>query len=239
MLRLIDRFRPDFVAGDLEQWWADWAKWRLYAVHKKIPMSEVPKLSASRINTVSKTWFEVVSKEFPKTLVYTSTGFISTWCMQALQWIGNYDLWLAQYPPRPPITKMTWATLKAQYLPKTRPSVLKGMRQPLIWQWTGDRLWPEGNNKPVDVNWWMQGTIQEYVGSEAPPPVPKPYREAVLKDGIKGLNVRAFPWRTGVVPGIIRAIQPSETIRIDLEKQELPWVRLYGEPGWINSNFVV
>ena len=242
---LADLLHADYIAGDNEQWWADWAKWER-AIMRKIPWSDVPKLSSKQINKASRGFLDHLAKiQSRRLLNYTSIGFINTYCRDMLTWINVYSTWLAQYHATGPNKDLkrqyvTFDQLKALYLPITEPYYPQTMDEPTAWQWTGDRFTAPGNLDAMDISFWWNRvqTIGEWVGGPQPEPVVLPWQDKRLKSWVRGLNVREAP---NSVPGtkILRILVPGLQIRIVPDHLENGvWAKLYGEPGYIHSGYI-
>ena len=83
-LRLVNELQPDFVAGDNEQWWADWDKWRLWRMGK-LDAQNVPVLPPKQIERVVSDFLAWTAGNITVRLLhYTSMGFLREHCPQAL-----------------------------------------------------------------------------------------------------------------------------------------------------------
>jgi hypothetical protein len=131
---------------------------------------------------------------------------------------------------------LTYDELKADYLPTSKPYYPDGMNPPDAWQWTGDRFTCPGSGGPMDISWWMNGhqSFVDWVGTTPPDPVEQPWLNKKLKPWVRGLNVRTGP---GVLYPIIRVLVPGLPIRVEPGKNT--WAKLYGEPGYIHSAYLV
>jgi GH25 family lysozyme M1 (1,4-beta-N-acetylmuramidase) len=231
-----------FLAGDVEQWWASWALWQ-QMILKKIPQSQVPKISPSLINGVSYSYFrEVAKRSSLKQLFYSSTGFISSYAPQLLSWSNDYDNWLAQYHQTNGTLKrasLSWEQLKALYLPKSTPSVLAKMRRPSMWQWSGDRFTLPGHQGLIDLNWWMLDdvSLDAWIGEEQPQPSPLPYDVYRLNSSTNGLNVRSGPSASHKILRVIVRATPPIQICMTSERSG-SWGKLYGEEAWLHMGYV-
>ena len=93
----IDILHPDWVAGDHEQWWADWDKYFQWALNK-ISFNEVPWLSAAVIDHVGFSFMKAIKTLYPKLYaqLYTSIWFSS--CDPNMKnWISVFSGWYADY----------------------------------------------------------------------------------------------------------------------------------------------
>ena len=230
---LIAAVQPDFVAGDVEQWWADWDKWRQSCLHR-LSDEQVPKLAVKQIDRVCRDFFTSLGQlvDLP-ILFYTSTGFVRTWCPQLLDWMGNYPFWLASYVQPRKATATTWQDLP-KYYPAASPKVPAGMPLPTLWQWSGDIFTLPGHDGPVDMNFMLQPLLD--LDSAPVTPSELPYEKRKLKTGVGGLNVRAIA--QDLTSQVLRVILPNEIIRVEKQAADV-WLKLYGEPGWVHGGYTV
>jgi len=230
---LIDVVQPDFVAGDVEQWWADWDKWSQSCL-RHLSEDRVPHLAARQIDRVCSDFFTTLGQltHLP-ILSYTSTGFVRTWCPQLKDWMGNYPFWLAQYIQPRKATTTTWQELPSYY-PTASPKVPAGMPSPALWQWSGDVFSLPGHDGPVDMNFMLLPLID--LDGPSPAPIDLPYEKRKLKAGVGGLNVRAIA--NDLTSQVLRVILPGEIIRVERQASGV-WLKLYGEPGWVHGGYTV
>jgi len=117
-------------------------------------------------------------KEKWKTLIYTGAWFLPI----VSEWPKNVSYWLAQYPfSMYPEEKEKWSWDKIRteteklYWPKPNPKI-----GPIeMWQCTGDRIIPPGNNRPMDFNLFL-GTVEQlyqWWGEVYVPPIEPPTLE--------------------------------------------------------------
>ena len=167
--------------------------------------------------------------------VYTGRGFVTSYASQMANWLPSFPCWMSQYVYQPkPGTVMSWANLKAAWLPKYDPN-MEGMGA--LWlvghQFTGDCVIPPGSYQfytptykkgiPLDVSIFKKSylktlsdvgnspvTAQPVVNAPAPAPItpgPAPLPalfKAVVKTG--AINVR------NAVNGTIMFSEPQGTV---------------------------
>jgi GH25 family lysozyme M1 (1,4-beta-N-acetylmuramidase) len=238
------RYKANFLVADNEQWWADWDKWRR-AIQRKIPWSDVPKLSSDHINQTANGFMRCIRMNQTRPVInYTGIGFINDWCRPMLSWINDYSLMLAQYHPTGPKmdlkrVQVTFDQLKASYLPAGEPSIPAKMNKPAMWQWTGDRFTFPGVPCPLDISFWMdeKQTLGEWIGTPPPDPVANPWEDKHLKAWVTaGLRVRKG---AGTQYEVLRVLPAGSYIRIvpgHLENGV--WAKLYGELGFVHSDYI-
>jgi GH25 family lysozyme M1 (1,4-beta-N-acetylmuramidase) len=168
--------KPPFViAVDMEQWWADWAKW---SASKKDPSVVVPVLSPQRISVSNYYVAKQLQTYFPSVpvIIYTSAHFIEEFCPQAKEWLPEFGWWLPRWPnPPAQTTKITWEDFIANRLPPmvdpVFPAGWTGPTSWVGWQFSGDD--PAGYILPgmcgtvMDVNYFK---MDELGGDPTPPP---------------------------------------------------------------------
>jgi GH25 family lysozyme M1 (1,4-beta-N-acetylmuramidase) len=237
-----EKVGADFIAGDIEQWWADWGKW-LAALQGHLPWSEVPRLQSKQIDRVSHDFMNYLKANQERPLLnYTSTGFVSTYCREMNNWINEYSKWLAQYPKTgdPPDLKrhfVTFDVLKEHYLPTTLPVIPKNWNAPDAWQWTGDRFTFPGIPGALDISFWMNKTqtLAQWVKRDPPPVHDDPWIVMKLTKGTTGLNIRSGP---GIQYSILGVKVPTSQILKDPVPGLIEWTKLYGEPGYVKSFYI-
>lgn len=239
--RLISEIKPDFLALDVEQWWASWDLWYAW-MFGKLEKHKVPVVSARQINRVTRDFYEACPAELKK-LIYTRISFLVQYCKELIPFVAQHDCWLAQWPCTGGDLKkrtLTWDELKEKYLPTTKPAKLVDMDEVTLWQWTGDRFTLPGTGRRTDVNLWTsERPFELWLNKDIPSPSAPPYREARLAKNVYGLNVREAPWITVTPPSILRVILPKDVVRIDPYVQRVgKWVKLWGEVGWCNDSYL-
>lgn len=235
LLDLADELGPDFLAGDVEQWWADWELWRRFTLHK-IPLEDVPRLSAQQINRVAKDFFTMIKPSQRTILFYSSTSFVAERSPLLKEWAFDYPLWIAQYPRTGgslAAATLSWDELKEKFLPSGGPRIPAGWPRPLFWQWSGDRFTLPGHQGEVDLNWFLGEDFFQWAGG-LPKIQPLPFDVRHLKAGVGGLNVRAQP---NPMSEILRVIVPGEEIHVEKGQTGI-WRKLFGEAGFIHSGFI-
>ena len=236
------KYPVDFICGDVEQWWGDWNKWLLYA-QGKLPASKVPTLDDKRIYTVTKDFFDNVKKLLPKipAVFYSSIGFMTTGKRNLKEIYNNNYRWLAQYPKISLFGETTWEELKKYYPSEATITLPPGFEAPHIWQWSGDRLILPGHEDSfIDLNFVydIETWCKEPVNIENPEVITPevPYKVARLNPAKASyLNVRKSPT---VNSPSLKVFSRQSVIYITNE-YEGSWVKLFNEPGWINSNYIL
>lgn len=241
---LIQELGPVIVAGDIEQWWADWDLWYQFRMGK-IPESAVPKLSLKRINTVSSVFMHDLKNMGYNPLFYTSNGHMIQWGKLMFDWINEFYIWLAQYSATGGSyakVDCSWEDFKAKYLPKGQPQLAKGLKQEnlVIWQWTGDRFTLPYHDGRIDFNYIVNPKpigVNVYLPPPAPTPIPPPATTRIyhLKSWVEALNVRE---QSNASSKILRVIFPHQDIVVTIQDYPNLWVKLNDEPGWVNSYYI-
>lgn len=230
----------DFVAVDVEQFWADWREWELARqgkgkITKVIPgtmISERAKAMCAKLRG---------SMGGMPIVVYSRKTFIEYYAPQMLKWLGDYDIWLAWYPYSRTKVTCGWGELREKWLPKLEgPSSLSGLPGMWkIWQFTGDKFKLPGIGT-ADVNWFNgdEGKLRAWAGVGAggagPEPKPEPVGER-LRARYR-MNVRSEAGEMGV-GAIVGKVEKGEVVEV-LERVRLGgthgsdvWVRING--GWM------
>lgn len=137
----IEKYKPDEVCVDIEQWWKDWNKWYLY-IQGKLSYAKVPRVSGTQISDCGLVWVKTALKHYPreKITVYTNQDTVENRAPALQKWYGDFGTWLAQYPRFPDIR--TWEQYKLicepLLLKKPKPYA-RGMTYLKRWQFSGDQ----------------------------------------------------------------------------------------------------
>ncbi len=179
-LRAGEGLELDFCAVDVEQHWRDWDEWSRRKITRLLPPAQISRCA----RLVSE---GIARRTGKPTLIYTRTTFVQAYAAPMLDWLAEWDLWLAQYPyPRGRLT-LDWQTLRSQHLPQTfAPALPRGAKGWRVWQFSGDRfILPGGGGQPLDLN-WFNGRVSDLrawcglTGATARPPQP-PLEEMVRR----------------------------------------------------------
>jgi hypothetical protein len=177
-----------FVWADQEQWWGNWDQWYQFLA-RKLAFGSMFRPSAANINSHNLAFISQLSHCFPESGVYTNRGFVDSWAPSMNAWLPLYKAWVAQYGAQPKVaTKMTWAQLKANWLPAYDLTLTEGQipAQVVGHQFTGDMcMLPGSYNQyagkipfydgrlPLDVSVFSKEFIDGLRGG-APAPMPGP-----------------------------------------------------------------
>lgn len=86
-------------------------------------------------------------------VIYTRTSFILEHARPMLSWLGEYPLWLAQYPYlRGTPVNLNWSDLNALITTSSGPTLPPGIPTWTFWQWSGDRFHLPGISSYPDLN---------------------------------------------------------------------------------------
>ena len=230
-----------FICSDVEQWWADWSKWYQWRMGK-LTKADVPVVLPKQIFKTAAVFRDKVKKLLPgvKFLNYSSLGFINTWCRDLFDLFGDDPFWLAQYPVTGPEGNLKrkvlcWDELKEKYLPIKEPYVPVDLADTALWQWTGDRFVTESVTSPLDINLFRRPeSFSDWIGLPPPEPQDPPFKVMRLNDRTSYLNVRSQPNAT--CP-ILRVLSKQSVFAV--ENSYGTWAKLYGEPGFVHSAYIV
>ncbi len=142
------------LALDHEQYWADWAEWRL-AIQGKGKITKI--LPAGVISACGERMARAISKgDFGRSyrlLNYTRQSFVRSWARPMVKWLKEYDLWPAHYPYSRAKVETTWEELAGRWFPRVKPLLPDGCKDWRIWQISGDKfILPGSARKVLDVN---------------------------------------------------------------------------------------
>lgn len=153
--------KPDFIALDVEQYWAVWQDYWDY-LNGKITQAAIRKKSPSAISENARTVADGLHKLFPELpmVIYTGTWFVLGYAQPMVGWVGKYDIWMAHYfDGKLGIRNVTWDVLNAtppQNFTVWMPLVTMIWK---IWQYSSTMITPAQNAR-YDWNAFA-GTLQE------------------------------------------------------------------------------
>lgn len=171
-----------YVWADDEQWWTSWTL-RNQAAVGKIPWSSVPRATPAHISLHMQTFVETLHGRFSQSGVYTNKGFVNSWALPMNNWLAMYESWVPQYGHEPAqVTQMTWAQLKAQWLPTYDIVLLASQLPGLVrgHQFEGDLIKlpgaydQYGNEQVLDLSVFSKVFIDGLRSGIVPVPVPVP-----------------------------------------------------------------
>lgn len=229
----IDEFQPEFIAGDLEQWWADWDLWWQYN-NGKLGIDDVPRVSPEQINRVTRDFYEHLSMltAIPQVL-YSSIGYMKDRGRLLKPWLHEINFWIALWVQPRKTVRCTWDDLR-RYYPPSAPNLPSDLPDPVIWQWSGDRFLLPGIKGAIDLNFILKPEKILLPGDGLAQPIG--FDTAYLKAGIRALNVRSQP-NPNDKTNILRIILPDQIIRLE-KGQTGVWQKLFGEDAWIHTGYI-
>ncbi|MEW6505665.1 MAG: glycoside hydrolase family 25 protein [Chloroflexota bacterium] len=177
-LRASEDVDLDFCAVDVEQHWRDWEEWTSRKITRILP----PALISRSARLVSE---GIARRTAKPVLIYTRTTFVQTYAAPMLEWLAEWDLWLAQYPyPRGRLT-LDWSTLRREHLPQAfNPALPPRSATWRMWQFSGDRfVLPGAGGQPLDLN-WFNGSLNDlriWCGLAGVPVLPQPSLEEMVR----------------------------------------------------------
>lgn len=232
-LKRIDELQPEFVAGDLEQWWADWDLWSKYRTGD-LPLEEVPYVSREQVNRSAHDFFNRLKSSISlPILCYSSPQFINDRGRLVKNWLSEIQFWLALWKHPKRIVRCSWPELST-YFPSDPPEIPTGFPSPAIWQWSGDRFLLPGIKGAIDLNFIIQPETVLLPGNGIVRPAG--FVTAMLKPGVRALNVRSQPDISNR-NNIIRVILPNQVIHLEKGQTGI-WQKLFGEEAWIHTGYV-
>jgi GH25 family lysozyme M1 (1,4-beta-N-acetylmuramidase) len=94
----IDKYNPDFISLDVEQWWSNWQQY-FDAIDGKIPWASVAIMPPDKIASSAFLVMEEIKKLYPKkkVVLYTGEWFVRAYAQPMNSWINKNPLWLANY----------------------------------------------------------------------------------------------------------------------------------------------
>lgn len=170
----------DFCALDVEQYWCSWQEWSQHQITRKLTPRQI---STSALDTATA----IRERTGKPTLIYTRASFVSDYARPMLEWLSDWDLWLAFYPFDRGRVQLEWSALAPilQHLPGS-PLLPEGCREWKFWQISGDKFVLPGCNSALDLD-LFQGSLADlraWCGLDATSPV---YQEPGLAEKVERL----------------------------------------------------
>lgn len=218
-----------FMAGDVEQWWADWTAYRRF-VAKKIPAKQVGFLPSAQVAGETKAFFDKLDQEQVESVVYTRYTFAQSYLYSIKGWFNTRKLWIAQYPRIWPKKTVRYEDIASYFPTFDAPYTPLGYDGASIWQWTGDCLSFPGSGGPLDVNWCLGdsfGLFKTYT------PAKKSFDVYTLNPGVGALNVRKGP--TATSDKLYPILLPKRHIYV--VPSDEPWLKLRFRDGYFNKSY--
>ena len=110
----------DFLAIDVEQWWADWAKWSAWNRDRTRPLP--PQLSAQRITESALTVLGILKGRTEKPVImYTRATFMQQYAPALIAKTNTMQMWWAQWPYAGGRVITSWEAFLENWLPPPLP----------------------------------------------------------------------------------------------------------------------
>ena len=206
----VERFGPDFLSLDNEQWWASWSKYYQY-LRREIPGSEVPRLRGDVIVRAYLDTMALVEGLRALILQYSARWFQIGYCPQMRDYNHRWGGWVASYDVGTTVRRYASVSeFEAALERLTSPRYVPDNMPVRLWQFT-DR-WGVPGISPMDLSVWMgdESSLDEAIGtgaSEPPPEPPEPEpMERRRSYALPWLNVRSGP---STVYAVTRRIYPG------------------------------
>lgn len=144
----------NFLALDVEQYWADWNEWSQGMISQRYP--------GKLISDVARACAEGMRATFQKpVLIYTRASFVKDYAPEMASWLPEWPLWLAYYPYQSGRVRLTWEQLKHEYAPSlTGPAIPAACKDWRFWQFSGDKFILPGEQSALDLNFY-NGSLQD------------------------------------------------------------------------------
>ena len=171
----VEKQKPDFIALDVEQYWAVWQDYWDYLAGR-ITQAQIRRVTPNNISANAKAVADGLHAKYPDLpmVIYSGTWFVLGYSQPLVDWIGTYDLWFAHYFDGALGTRtVTW-----DYLNGTPPQPFvvwmpNSSLKWLIWQYSSTMITPAINAR-YDWNVFA-GSLEElkaWVKMTTPPTVP-------------------------------------------------------------------
>ena len=213
-----ERFAPDFLSLDNEQWWASWDKFYKYR-RGEIPASQVPRLRGDVIIQSFLDTMAAVAGLRPLMMQYSARWFQQGYCPQMSDhnprwggWVASYDVGtrVRQFPTVESFETALDELNAPRYVPNNMD----------VWMWQFTDRWGVPGISPMDLSVWMgdESSLDEAIGTGASEPYFPPYEptEQRRSFAIPWLNVRSGP---STVYAVTRRIYPGGTFYVFEKRQ--------------------
>jgi len=172
----------DFLAIDVEQWWADWAKWSAWNRDRTRPLP--PQLSAQRITESALTVLGILKGRTEKPVImYTRATFMQQYAPALIAKTNTMQMWWAQWPYAGGRVITSWEAFLENWLPVATaprfPNNWAGSRNWSFWQFSGDKFVLPGFGGDAAELDFFNGTkeqFQDWLVGITPPPPPPPFK---------------------------------------------------------------
>ena len=214
----VERFGPDFLSLDNEQWWASWDKFYKYR-RGEIPASQVPRLRGDVIIRAYLDTMTAVESLRPMIMQYSARWFQQGYCPQMSDhnprwggWVASYDVGtrVRQFPTVESFETALDELNAPRYVPNNMD----------VWMWQFTDRWGVPGVAPMDLSIWMgdEASLDEAIGTGANDPFFPPYEptEQRRSFAIPWLNVRSGP---STVYAVTRRIYPGGTFYVFEKRQ--------------------
>lgn len=218
MRQATERFAPDFLSLDNEQWWASWDKFYKYR-RGEIPASQVPRLRGDVIIRAYLDTMTAVESLRPMIMQYSARWFQQGYCPQMSDhnprwggWVASYDVGtrVRQFPTVESFETALDELNAPRYVPNNMD----------VWMWQFTDRWGVPGVAPMDLSVWMgdEASLDEAIGAGASDPFFPPYEptEQRRSFAIPWLNVRSGP---STVYAVTRRIYPGGTFYVFEKRQ--------------------
>lgn len=237
--RMVNQNRPDFIAPDLEHWWASWESyWQ--ASQGKLPWGQVPRFSASYLNEHAWLIQQELERRFAglPIIPYTGLWFVRQYAPAMLDWLSQRPSWIADYSAQPTGVRWVrdWATFRLWKASLVAPRYVVNPVWSL-WQFASSWVLPGFNSiwHRMDLNvfngdltqfWKMLGDAG-FSYPPVTPPLPQIYRVTAWALAVRRTpNVLHLPvdWKV-------------RDDHVNVYEWLGHWVRI-GPDRWVNSNYL-
>lgn len=226
----IQRLKPDFIAGDNEQWWDSW------------PAERAGRMSDFKINRFAKEFMYRINYAFPSIplFVYTSYEFVKTYNPSFSNWGHKYPLWVASYHKNPRIVVNSIPELEEYAKSMPLPWLPFGKSTWDIRQF-GDNIYIPGLNYYNSADHRCDWNILSDEFSLFPNSEEEPKEEPIVSE-LRGTLVNwIFHLKVRQAPdfnsGVVRELDRGDIVILEKTKFE-DWYKLVNEDGYVSANYI-
>ena len=153
----IEKFKPDFIVLDIEQYWKDWNQYTAY-LQGKLAQKSMKVFTSKEISNSALAVMKGLAP-YGKLAAYTAPWFINSWSPDMLAWLPNYDYFGAQYVDYGKAVYKATAEQFTGILNGKTMSLPKGVKTWKLWQYSSRMILPT-TSAPLDCD-VFNGTLDE------------------------------------------------------------------------------
>lgn len=151
----------DMAWLDSEQYWASWVEY--FNSRQGGAITQI--IRPNQISDVTQEMYRILDRDLDMPVgVYSAPYFMNDYSKPMIEWTATISKWLASYPYKRGNLNVTWDSFLNFWLPVRDlwypPGYPNEAKNPIIWQFSGDKFLLPGISGAVDLNFWY-GTLSD------------------------------------------------------------------------------